>query len=156
MSDHNPYAKAAVAYSSTASATDSRMLEGQVLLQAAGKLESLAKRLGAEKSVSREEIGETIDYNQKLWQLFVDTMKDPGHLLPQEIKSNVLSLALFVFKRSHEILIDTTPEKFTVLININRNIAAGLMSRKHETKIRKLEIMNQRPGTTPVFQASDV
>jgi len=32
-----------------------------------------------------------------------------------------------VFKRSTDILVDTTPEKISALIEINRNIAAGLM-----------------------------
>ncbi|MCE9508527.1 MAG: flagellar biosynthesis regulator FlaF [Alphaproteobacteria bacterium] len=130
MSSNNPHTKAATAYGTTASATSTRALEGQVLLKAALKLEDLAKRLRAGETVSRGEIGETLDYNQKLWQLFVDTMKDPKHLLPPEIKSNVMSLALFIFKRSHEILINTAPEKFQVLVSINRNIAAGLMKKQ--------------------------
>ena len=130
MSSNNPYTKAASAYGATASATSTRALEGHVLLKAALKLEDLAKRLQAGEPVSRADISETLDYNQKLWQLFVDTMKDPEHLLPLEIKSNVMSLALFVFKRSHEILIDTAPGKFQVLVNINRNIAAGLMKKQ--------------------------
>jgi len=138
MSNHNPYTKAADAYSSTASATDQRALEGRILLKAAQRLEDLAKRLETEENVSRTDIGEALTYNQKLWQLFVEDMINPNHLLPQEIKNNVASLAVFVFKRTHEVLCDTKPEKLKVLININRNIAAGHMYKKEPSATHNL------------------
>ncbi len=133
MPHNNPYTKAAGAYGVTASATDPRALEGTILLKSAQKLEELAKRLQANEKIPQEEIGGTLDYNQKLWQLFVEDMMNPDHPLPQEIKNNIASLALFVFKRTQEILIETKPEKFTILVNINRNIAAGLMKKQPQT-----------------------
>ena len=129
MSSNNPYTKAAGAYGTTAASTDQRALEGQILLQAAQKLETLAKRLQDGEKPSLEEVDETLRYNRKLWQVFVDDMQNPEHLLPQDIKNNVASLAMFVFKRTQEILFDTTPEKFTALISINRSIASGLMKK---------------------------
>lgn len=106
-----------------------RGLEGKLLLQAATKLEILARCLTAGETVTLEEIGDTIDYNRKLWTVFVGDTMDPEHPLPLEIKNNVANLGLYVFKRSLEFLADQTPEpaKLTILININRNIAAGLM-----------------------------
>ena len=129
MSNHDPHAKAAGAYGTIAAGTDQRTLEGTILLKAAWQLEELARRLETNTKVSREEIGDVLGYNQKLWQLFVEDMMNDAHPLPQEIKNNIGSLALFVFKRTNEILIDTVPEKFKVLININRNIASGLMKK---------------------------
>jgi flagellar biosynthesis activator protein FlaF len=117
---------AAGAYSLSAAATDQRLLESHVLMKAARKLEDLARRLEAKENVSLEEIGDTLDFNQKLWQVFLDDMRKPEHPLPQEIKNNVASLAVFVFKQTVDLLLDTKPEKFNALININRNIAAGL------------------------------
>jgi len=128
--DNATHTKAASAYGATASNTDQRVLEGQVLLIAAQKLEDLAKRLKAGGKVPLEEIDDTLTHNRKLWELFLDGMTDPGHLLPQEIKNNVASLAVFVFKRTLDIMVDTIPEKFDVLISINRNIAAGLMKKQ--------------------------
>lgn len=129
----NPYSTAAGAYGTTASHTDPRALEGMVLLKAAQQLEDIAKRLESRENVTREEIGAALTYNQKLWQLFVEDMRNPEHPLPQEIKNNIASLAIFTFKRTQEILIDTAPEKFQVLINIDRNIAAGLMKKPEAT-----------------------
>ncbi len=129
MPNQNPYSKAANTYSNMAAETDQRTMEGIVLLQAAQKLEDLASRIQSGEKVRLEEIGSTVGHNQKLWQLFVADMSNPDHRLPQEIKNNVASLAFFVFKQTQEILIDTQPEKFKALININRSIAAGLMKK---------------------------
>jgi len=151
MSSNNPYSKASDAYGTTAAATDQRALEGQILLKAAQKLEDMANRLEAGENPSLEESGETLTYNQKLWQFFVGEMMNSDHSLPLDIKNNIASLAVFVFKRTQEIMIDTKPEKFKALININRNIAAGLMSRKPQTEAPKPDIENRKE-----FVISDV
>jgi len=129
MSNQNPYSKAASAYVTQATATDQRSLEGTVLLQAAQKLEDLVIRLEKGEEVKLEEIGSTLTHNRKLWELFINDMTNPDHVLPQELKNNIASLAFFVFKRTQEILVETQPEKFHALISINRSIAAGLMKK---------------------------
>lgn len=123
----NPYGKATDAYGNTAAETDQRSLEGQILLKAAARLEALANRLAAGEKVPLEDISEATDYNRKLWTVFASDTMNPDHPLPQEIKNNIATLAVFTFKRTMEILIDTKPEKIKALIEINRNIAAGLM-----------------------------
>jgi flagellar protein FlaF len=127
MSSQNPYSKAAGAYATQVTSTDQRTLEGTILLQTAQKLEDLATRLEGGEKVGLEELGATLTHNRKLWELFVNDMGNPDHHLPQDLKNNIASLALFVFKRTQEILIETQPGKFRALININRSIAAGLM-----------------------------
>ncbi len=129
MSNKNPYSQAAGAYVKIATATDQRTMEATVLLQAAQKLEDLARRLQDGEKVRLEELGEILNHNQKLWQLFVSDMDNPDHHLPQDLRNNVASLAFFVFKHTQDILVETLPEKFQVLININRCIAAGLMKK---------------------------
>ena len=126
MSHSNPYSKAAEAYGTTAATTDQHALEGQLLLKAAKHLEDLATLLGTGEKVSREDIGDVLDYNQ----VFVEDAMNVEHTLPQDIKNNIAELGLYVFKRTNEILLETTPEKFKVLVNINRNIAAGLMKQQ--------------------------
>lgn len=128
-SNPNPYAAAAGAYGTTANATDPRQLEVNVLLKSAKKLEDLGARLDNGEKVSLEEVGATLEHNRKLWQLFLDDMMNDAHPLPIEIKNNVASLAVFIFKRTQDILIDTRSEKLKVLIDINRNIATGLAKR---------------------------
>ncbi len=130
MSNNNPYGQAVNAYGSTAAATDPRSLEGQILLKAATRMDVLCQQLDAAGGqVSSDIIGETMEYNRKLWTVFLsDTMND-DHPLPQDIKNNIASLAVFVFKRTTDIMIDPNSQKIRALIDINRNIAAGLMKR---------------------------
>lgn len=125
----NPYGAAVNAYGATATANDPRALEGKILLKAASKLEDLATRLRAGENVRVVERGEILEYNQKLWQVFVSDTMNPDHPLPQEIKNNIATLALFIFKRTLELLADTNPDKIQALIDINRNIAAGVLKK---------------------------
>lgn len=139
MSNKNPYTHAADAYGNTAGATDQRSLEGKVLLKSARQLEEISKRLAAEEIVSLEDIGHAIEYNRKLWMVFVNETMNDAHPLPQEIKNNIASLGVFIFKRSTDILADTTPEKINALVEINRNIAAGLMKQQKNAEAKAPE-----------------
>lgn len=127
MSGNNPYLTASDAYGATAAATDQRALEGKILMRAALRLEELASRIRGGEKPSLEEIGSALEYNQKLWTVFVAETMNEEHPLPQNIKNNIASLGLFVFKRTKDLLVDTTPEKITALVDINRNIATGLL-----------------------------
>ncbi len=134
MQSKNPYGQASDAYGSMAAKGDQRSLEGKVLLKSARQLEELSKRLAAGEKPTLEEVNFPLEYNRKLWMVFVnDTMND-SHPLPQEIKNNIASLGIFVFKRTIDILADPTPAKLQSLIEINRNIATGLMKQKPADK----------------------
>ncbi len=128
MAENNPYTKASGTYSNALSsnAADGRDLESAVLMKSALKLELLAKSIELGERVSLEEIEDTLKSNRKIWEIFLDNMNAPENTLPKEIKDNIASLALFIFKHTINVLADTNPTKFKVLININRNIATGL------------------------------
>lgn len=132
MQQHNPYHDASNAYSSTtktAGLTDPRSLEAHALLNAASKLDALRSRMRNEETIPLEEMSTDLDYNRKLWAVFADSAGDGDHELPLEIKNNIANLAIFMFKRTVEIMGDPEPEKFDVMIDINRQIASGLMKR---------------------------
>ncbi len=134
MPNKNPYGQASDAYGNMAAKGDQRSLEGKILLKSARQLEELSKRMAAGDKPTLEEIDFPLEYNRKLWMVFVnDTMND-SHPLPQEIKNNIASLGVFVFKRTVDVLGDPTPAKLQALIEINRNIAAGLMKQKPADK----------------------
>ena len=46
--------------------------------------------------------------------------------LPRGLRENIANLGIFVMKQTLEIQAAPKPEKLTVLININRELAAGL------------------------------
>ncbi|TVQ82078.1 MAG: flagellar biosynthesis regulatory protein FlaF [Micavibrio sp.] len=127
--NNNPYTHATNVYGGSvkAATTEQRSLEGQLLIKAAHKLESLKKRYVAGEDVPLLEMEEALSYNRKLWTVFSTEAGNEDHELPQEIKNNIASLAVFIFKRTIELLADPAPQKFNALIEINRNIASGLL-----------------------------
>jgi flagellar protein FlaF len=64
--------------------------------------------------------------NQRLWTFFQGELTNPEHPMPANVRQNLLNLSLFVDKRTFELMAEPAPEKLNILIDINKNIAAGL------------------------------
>jgi flagellar biosynthesis activator protein FlaF len=101
-----------------------RELEAQLLMRAASKLQAVKD--GAVTKIA--DVLSAVRYNRRLWLIFAISTSNPDNPLPIEIRKNVISLAAFVVNRSLalEIAAEPTPERVDALININRQIAAGL------------------------------
>lgn len=124
---NNPYASAAGAYGSNAqkNAADPRETEARVLLKSAQQLQDLQKNWG---NVSAEALEDTLKYNRNVWMMFYDTaVENTEGTRPQPLRNNIYNLANFVFKRELDILAKPEKNKIDILININREIANGLM-----------------------------
>ncbi len=67
-------------------------------------------------------------YNRKLWTILVTSATSDDSQLPQDIKNNIASLGVFVFKQTITVMTSDDPEKLNTLISINRSIAEGLRS----------------------------
>jgi flagellar biosynthesis activator protein FlaF len=114
---------AATAYSKVAQATQSpRELEAAVLMKAASRLQAIRD----DWSARQYDLDEALTYNRKLWTILVTSATEPTSALPQAIKQNVANLGLFVFNHTVSLLTNPAPERLGVLININRELAAGL------------------------------
>jgi len=103
-----------------------RTLEASVLTRAAQKLKDCQDRWHSEDRESQFQ--EAIRFNQMIWSIFQGELAREDNPLPIEIKQQILSLSTFVDKTIFETMAYPAPEKLTVLININQNLAAGLMS----------------------------
>ena len=64
--------------------------------------------------------------NWRLWTIFQAELTTERAEMPEEIRINMLTLCKFVDKHTVGALVNPKPEAMTVLIDINRNIAAGL------------------------------
>ncbi len=129
---HNPYAQAAHAYGDNAqkNTPDQRELEARVLLKSAKMLADLQSDLD---NASGDLIESTLKYNRQIWMMFYDTaLENPENNRPNDLRSNIINLANFIFKREMEIISEPSKQKFDVLININKEIAAGLMTKPKE------------------------
>ncbi len=129
---NNPYAQAAGAYGTHAQkhTPDQRELEARVLLKSAKMLQDLRDGWAG---ANYELIEATLKYNRQIWMMFYDTAVEnrEGEERPNDLRSNIINLANFIFKREMDILTDKNrveaPQRLDVLISINREIAAGLL-----------------------------
>lgn len=121
------HAGAATTYGTHAqkNTSDPREVEARVLLKAANMMQDLQNNWNAD---NMEQIDETLKYNRQVWMIFYDTaVENKDGNRPDDLRSNIINLANFVFKRTVEILGNPQKDKLEALITINRNIAAGLM-----------------------------
>ena len=101
-----------------------RELEAQLLMRAAAKLQAVRDRAVVES----QEVVSALRYNRRLWLVFGGSVGRPENPLPAEIKRNLANLANFVINHSMKLETSTesSAERVGILININREIAAGL------------------------------
>ena len=113
------------AYRSVEKATLSqRDLEATVLTKAAMQLQTIRDQWSREDNDAQLEAA--LNYNQRVWSFFQAELSVEGNPLPEEIKRNLLSLSVFIDRRTFDVLAYPAPEKLDILISINLNVAAGL------------------------------
>lgn len=121
----NPYQR----YNQVAAAApvSHRSLEATALFNMARDLEAVAKNW--------DRLAETLDpvleKNRMLWT-FLATEVSENTALPDEIKQNILNLALFVLKRTTLMIANPSAQGLDALININRTLAVGLSSEQEK------------------------
>jgi flagellar protein FlaF len=114
---------AAQAYRTVATKTSSpRELEADLLLRAASRLQSIQQTW----EESKETLGDALLYNRKLWSIFLTSATSDDNPLPRDIRQNIANLGLFVMNHTVATLANPQPERLSTLININRELAAGL------------------------------
>lgn len=117
---------AAQAYSAIAKKTASpRDLEADLLLNAAARLQAIRDSWDSR----RPELDAALLNNRRLWSIFVTSATSSENPLPPNVRQNIANLGLFVFKQTLNVLIDPKPDNLVSLININRELAAGLLGR---------------------------
>jgi flagellar protein FlaF len=122
------YQAALKAYDNVNKSTMSgRDIEAEVLTKAALKLKA------CQDNVTRNghdgDLDAALKYNQRVWCIFQAELEKPQNPLPNALKVSLLRLVAFIDKRTLETIAYPSPEKLTILININQNIAAGLRAR---------------------------
>ena len=117
---------AAKIYGKIATQTASpRELEADLLLKAASRLQAVKDGWDG----SKPQLDGALLYNRKLWTIFMTSVTSEENPLPTEIRQNVANLGLFVMKQTLSALANPRPDQLNSLININRELAAGLLGR---------------------------
>jgi flagellar protein FlaF len=100
-----------------------RETEGRALIEAARRMQEAARNpddIATLRAAAR--------LNWRLWTLFQAEISVDSCPLPVELRQNMLNLCHFVDKRTVDFLANPSPQQLTALININREIAAGLLN----------------------------
>ena len=117
---------AAQAYARTAQTVATpRDIEAQALLKAARQLQEIQNNW---KGPDRE-MHKALMFNRRLWSIFMSAAEDNGNPNTLEVRQNIANIGVFVMKQTIEMQMEPDPAKLKTLIDINRNIAAGLSGR---------------------------
>ena len=100
-----------------------REVEAWAMTQAALRM------MGAKEQNDRDAMLEATRLNWRLWTIIQADLLDPECAVPDEIRSNMISLANFVDKHTVAFIRQPKADDLEVLININREIAGGLYAR---------------------------
>ncbi len=117
---------AAQAYARVANTTSSpRDIEAQALLMAANKLQAVMNNADA----TYAQASEALVFNRKLWTIFLSEAQRDENPNSLEVRQNIANIGVFVLSHTAALQISPQREHFKPLIDINRNIAAGLSGR---------------------------
>ena len=117
---------AAQAYARVANTTSSpRDIEAQALLLAANKLQAVMNNMDA----TYTQMSEALMFNRKLWTIFLSEAQREENPNSLEVRQNIANLGVFVLSQTTALQMSPQREHIKPLIEINRNIAAGLSGR---------------------------
>jgi flagellar protein FlaF len=111
------------AYQTTAKRTGNpRDLEANLLSKSALNLQ----RIRENWDLADTELPAALKFNRKLWNVFLNSATQEESPLPTAIRQNIANLGLFVLNHTIKVEARPEPSRLDVLININREVAAGL------------------------------
>jgi flagellar protein FlaF len=115
-------------------------------------LTTTARRMAAacDPGVTRDQVLDAVRVNWRLWTIIQAEQADPDCATPKHIREGLLNLANFIDKRSIDLLAQPNPAKLQPLININRNIAAGLLGTDLGPEARAERERNQQAQQGPM------
>jgi len=117
---------AAQAYARVADTTASpRENEAKALLMAANKLQAVMTNADA----TFQQMSDALMFNRKLWTIFLSEAHRDGNPQPLEVRQKIANIGVFVLSHTAALQISRQRQHLKALIEINRNIAAGLDGR---------------------------
>jgi flagellar protein FlaF len=111
-----------------------REIDAYALTQSALKLRECQRNWDMPDKERIDRLFAALKINGKLWSIFQAEITRDDNPLPRQVRQDLLTLSLFVDKRTKEIMCFPEREKLTVLIDINLNLAAGLSASQVQGK----------------------
>ena len=101
-----------------------RQLEASALFRTARALQLAQDAWGTAGFEAKLE--SALKMNQRIWTFFQAEVSALDNPLPGDLKGQLLMLIQFIDNQTFEVMALPAPEKLSILIAINRNVAAGL------------------------------
>src|ERR1700704_5094424 len=102
-----------------------RELEADLLRKAGARLQAVCDNWDSNKS----DLDGALLFNRKLWTVFLSSVTSGDSPLPAEIRQNVANLGTYIMTQTMALSTNPRIEVVASLININRELAAGLRGR---------------------------
>ena len=102
--------------------------EAWALVEAARRMASPLEYGDLNDERNKVRVQESLRLNWRLWTIFQTELSLEDGPVPTEIRESMLNLCNFVDKHTVDTINAPTPEKMSTLIEINRNIANGLLT----------------------------
>lgn len=99
-----------------------RQLESSLLAKSAANFQRIRDNWDSAQS----DLDAAMLFNRRLWTVFMTSVTREDNPLPAPIRQNVANLGIFIMNRQLEMLTKPEAHKLDALININRELAAGL------------------------------
>lgn len=117
--------------------------EGNPRLTEARALLECAKRLAHARNNIKDYkcFADSLRFNQDFWTIIQADLTLPTNPLPIATKQNLLRLSVFIDKHTWHALANPSAEVLDVLIDINRDIAQGLLD-----SVRRSEQSTESPS----------
>ena len=112
----------AAAYEQIPSVDDPRRVEAWGLMKAAAGLEDACNN-----PEDDDALREALRLNQVLWTIIQTAVLEEDCPLPQELRENIITLSIIVDRTTFSCLGDLDHDKVPFLINLNRQLAMGLL-----------------------------
>jgi flagellar biosynthesis activator protein FlaF len=114
----------AAAYQTTTKTVESpRDREAALLIKAAASIQAVRDNWLEDP----EALKTALTFNRKLWTIFMTSVTREDNALSAPVRQNIANLGIYILNETREILLDpVSPARLDPLININRQLAAGL------------------------------
>ena len=102
--------------------------EAWALVEAARRMALPLEYADLNDEENKIRVRDSLRLNWRLWTIFQTELSFEDGPVPTEIRESMLNLCNFVDKHTVDTINEPTPEKISTLIEINRNIANGLLT----------------------------
>lgn len=147
------YPQSAGSYSRLPTPGTPTYTEAWALVEAARRMAVAIESGPLESPDVRKAVRDALRLNWRLWTIFQSELSADESPVPIEIRQNMLSLCNFVDTHTVQAMADPSAEKIAALIEINRNIATGLLeslqAKLQAEEAAKTKASQPAPGNSP-------